>query len=77
MSNNDKPKKTTRVQMDLPLSAHERLKRLEEKTEASSYSEVMKNALRVYDILLKKNEEGGKILFVDKNGSTTELMILV
>lgn len=41
--------KTTRVQIELPEQARTRLKSLKELTEAVSYSEVIKNALKVYE----------------------------
>ena len=41
--------KTTRVQIELPEQAMARLKSLKELTEAFSYSEVIKNALKVYE----------------------------
>lgn len=41
-------KTTTKVQLDLPKGAYDRLVALKAKTEAASYAEVVKNALKVY-----------------------------
>jgi hypothetical protein len=50
-------KETTRVQMEMPPKSMERLAALKDKTEASSYAEVVKNALRLYEALIKEQEE--------------------
>lgn len=62
-------KKTTRVQLELPESSMERLKALREKTEASSYAEVIKNSLRLYEALIKEAEGGNQVCVRDKNGA--------
>lgn len=51
-----KPAKNTRVQMELPPSSFERLTALKDRTEAVSYSEVMKDALRLYEFFLNQPE---------------------
>jgi hypothetical protein len=53
---------TKRVQMDLPPKSVERLKRLQELTEAASYAEVMRNALRLYEALIIETESGNDIM---------------
>jgi len=53
---------TKRVQMDMPPKSVQRLKRLQEITEASSYAEVMRNALRLYEAIIEEVESGNKIL---------------
>ena len=45
-----------RVQFDLPPRSMERLNALKLKTEASSYAEVVKNALRLYEALIEEIE---------------------
>ncbi|HEY4125399.1 MAG TPA: ribbon-helix-helix protein, CopG family, partial [Rhizomicrobium sp.] len=47
---------TTRVQLEMPPQAMERLTRLKEKTEAASYAEVIRNALRLYEALVDEHE---------------------
>ena len=51
-----------RVQMDLPPKSIERLRKLQEITEASSYAEVIKNSLRLYEALIAEIEEGHEIM---------------
>jgi hypothetical protein len=57
-----------RVQLDFPPRAMERLNTLKAKTEASSYAEVVKNALRLYEALIEEEESGKQFLTRDKNG---------
>lgn len=63
-----------RIQMDMPPRSVERLKRLQEVTEAASYAEVMKNALRLYEALIEEVEVGHEIM-VRRGQETTPLMI--
>ena len=58
----------TRVQLDLSLSAVDRLSALKAKTEAASYTEVVKNALRIYEALIEETEAGKEFLIRDKDG---------
>jgi hypothetical protein len=51
-----------RVQMDLPPKSLDRLKRLQEVTEASSYAEVIRNALRLYEAIVTESENGGELM---------------
>jgi len=57
-----------RVQLDFPPRAMERLNALKVKTEASSYAEVVKNALRLYEALIEETESGRQFLIRDANG---------
>lgn len=58
-----------RVQMDLPARSFERLERLRDVTEAASYAEVMRNALRLYEAMITEVEAGNAILI--KRGDVT------
>ncbi len=49
----------SRVQMNLPEKSVARLDALVAKTEASSYAEVMRNALRLYEAAIAEHEAGG------------------
>jgi hypothetical protein len=60
--------KKNRVQLDFPPRAMERLNMLKAKTEASSYAEVVKNALRLYEALIEEDESGKQFLTRDKDG---------
>ena len=57
-----------RVQFDLPPRSMERLNTLKRKTEATSYAEVVKNALRLYEALIEETEAGKQLLIRDSNG---------
>jgi hypothetical protein len=64
-----------RIQMDLPEKSLARLQYLKEKTEASSYADVMKNALRLYDLLISEAEQGNTFQVLTKDGVTKEYII--
>jgi len=61
--------KTTRVQLELPEPSMERLKALKDKTEAASYSEVIKNSLRLYEALIGEAEAGNEVLIKGRDGT--------
>jgi len=46
----------------------ERLNILKLKTESSSYAEVLKNALRLYEALIEETERGNAFLIRDADG---------
>ena len=58
----------TRVQLDFAPRSMERLNALKGKTGASSLSEVVKNALRIYEVLIEETEAGKEFLIRDKDG---------
>lgn len=63
-----------RIQMDLAPKSLNRLKRLQDITEAASYAEVVRNALRLYESLINEYEDGGQIQIV-KDGQASPLHI--
>ena len=63
-----------RIQKDMPPRSVERLKRMQEVTEAASYAEVMKNALRLYEALIEEVEAGNEIM-VKRGTETAPLLI--
>lgn len=58
-----------RVQFDLAPRSMERLNALKVKTEAASYAEVVKNALRLYEALIEEAESGKQLFVRDENGT--------
>jgi hypothetical protein len=64
-----------RFHMDLPPSSVQRLYRLKHITEASSFAEVIRNALRLYEALIEEVTKGKEILLRDKEGNTTVLRV--
>ena len=65
--------KTTRVQMELPEKSMDRLKRLKDASEASSYTEVAKNAFRLYEKMIELYEQDNKLLIEDADGNMKRL----
>jgi len=68
---------TTRVQLEMPPQAMERLTRLKEKTEAASYAEVIRNALRVFEALAEEHEKGGEFSLRRSDGQTVAYKIFL
>jgi hypothetical protein len=66
---------TRRVQMELSPASFDRLNRLKEKVEASTYTEVMKDALRLYEYFVQKDTEGSSFLVKSKSGEVAEVKI--
>ena len=69
--------KKDRVQLDFAPRAMERLNALKAKTEASSYAEVVKNALRLYEALIEETESGNQFLVRDKDGVVSPFRIFL
>jgi hypothetical protein len=59
---------TTRVQLELPQKSMDRLRKLKDITEAGSYAEVLKNALRLYEAVISEVNQGNEIMIKDKSG---------
>ena len=68
---------TTRVQLEMPPQAMERLTRLKEKTEAASYAEVIRNALRVFEALAEEHDKGSEFLLRRADGQTVAYRIFL
>jgi hypothetical protein len=62
------PRDVHRVQIDMPKKSYQRLKNLVIVTEAGGYAEVTKNALRLYEALIKEVEAGNEIFVHTKDG---------
>jgi Ribbon-helix-helix protein, copG family len=73
----DGERSTTRVQLEMPPQAMERLTRLKEKTEATSYAEVIRNALRVFEALAEEHEKGGEFSLKRADGQTVAYKIFL
>ena len=68
-------RETTRVQLELPPQAMERLQQLKEKTEAASYAEVIRNALRLYEALIAEAERGAEFQVKEPDGTSVPYRI--
>jgi hypothetical protein len=69
--------KKNRVQLDFAPRSMERLTALKAKTEASSYAEVVKNALRLYEALIEESESGKQFLVRDKKGAVSPFRLFL
>lgn len=54
-----------------------RLIDLKDKTESSSYAEVLKNALRLYEDVIKECESGKRFFVKSEDGSLAEYRVFV
>jgi Arc/MetJ-type ribon-helix-helix transcriptional regulator len=68
---------TTRVQLELPPASMARLKALREKTEAVSYAEVLRNALRLYEAMIEEAEKGNDVIIRRKQGEPSEIKVFL
>lgn len=68
---------TTRVQLEMPPQAMERLQRLKERTEAASYAEVIRNALRLFEALVEEHAKGAEFALRRADGETVAYKIFV
>lgn len=62
--------------MDMPKASFERLKALKEKQDAASYTEIMKDAIRLYEYFVEKDAEGAKF-FLEKDGKLSEVLLFM
>jgi hypothetical protein len=67
---------TTRVQFEMPRRSMDRLRMLKEQTEAGSYAEVFRNALRYYEFLIQQAEEGNEVVVRDKRDPSKNTVIV-
>lgn len=73
----EESRSTTRVQLEMPPQAMERLQRLKDRTEAASYAEVIRNALRVYEALVAEAEQGREFAIKTPDGIIAPYRIFV
>jgi len=63
--------------MDLSPRSWERLKKLKDLSEASSYADVMKEALKLYEFLLIQEENGTEFFLKKKEADTIPLKLFI
>jgi Arc/MetJ-type ribon-helix-helix transcriptional regulator len=68
---------TTRVQLEMPPQAMERLQKLKDRTEATSYAEVIRNALRLFEALVEEHEKGAEFSLKRADGEVVQYKIFV
>ena len=67
----------TRVQLELPPRSMGRLTHLKEVTEAASYAEVVRNAIRLYEAMVNEVSAGREFLIKDKSGTITPYKVFL
>lgn len=68
---------TTRVQLEMPPQAMVRLQKLKERTEAASYAEVIRNALRLFEALVEEHDRGADFFLKRPDGEVVQYKIFV
>ena len=68
---------TTRVQLEMPPQAMERLQKLKDRIEAASYAEVIRNALRLFEALVDEHEKGAEFSLKRPSGEIVQYKIFV
>jgi Arc/MetJ-type ribon-helix-helix transcriptional regulator len=68
---------TTRVQLEMPPQAMERLQKLKDRIEAASYAEVIRNALRLFEALVDEHEKGAEFSLKRADGEVVQYKIFV
>lgn len=68
---------TTRVQLEMPPQAMVRLQKMKDRTEAASYAEVIRNALRLFEALVDEHEKGSEFSLKRANGEVVQYRIFV
>jgi hypothetical protein len=61
--------------MELSANSFDRLTRLKELSEAGSYTEVMKDALRLYEYVVEEESKGAKFLLESPDGKISQIKI--
>lgn len=67
----DKKTQMRRVQLDLPPKAFERLVSLKVETEASTYAEVIRNALKLYAAVIDECDAGNEFMLKQEDGTVS------
>lgn len=68
---------TTRVQLEMPPQAMARLQKLKDRSEAASYAEVIRNALRLYEALVDEHEKGSEFSLKRPTGEIVQYNVFV
>ena len=71
------PISKNRVQFDLPPRAMALLTEPKSKTDAATYAEVFKNAMKLYDGIISQIERGSEFLIRDKDGKVSEFRMFL
>ena len=64
----DASRERKRLSLVLPERSAQRLSTVVEKTEAKGYTDVMRNALRLYEAIVEETEQGNETWIRDRDG---------
>lgn len=73
--NAETQQQSTRVQLELPPSSFARLNNMKARTEATSYAELLKNALRLYENILDQRAAGRRLFLKEPDGTLIEYVM--
>lgn len=69
-------KETIRVTLDLTKEFYERLEALERVSSAASKASVLRDALRVYEFMVKHTLKGDRFVWIDRSGQERDIVLL-
>jgi hypothetical protein len=65
--------RSARLQLVLPEQSIQRLESLKAETDAATFAEVLRRALRLYSGLITESKRGGRLAIVYDDGSTADV----
>jgi predicted DNA-binding protein len=65
------------VSLYLPIPLYERLKQMQDETDQSSMNDVVKNALKLYMVLVEEAKTGNDVFVLSKDGTKTKYPVFV
>lgn len=71
-----KERNRVRLTVDIQPRFHERLSQLEQAVEANSKAELIRDALRIYELLAREIQSGRRICSINEQGQTKEIMFV-
>lgn len=77
MARPDRSSANKRIQIDLTPEMKLRLQTLLDRTEAASYSEVLRRGLIIYDFVSEQQPKGRKFGFLDETGCFNEVFFVL
>lgn len=66
---------SVKITLKLPKKSMDRLSVLMDETEATSKSEVLRNALRLYEVVVRGKNEGKYVFIEDRNGKRDSVFL--
>lgn len=70
-------KQSRRLQFEFSPDAYLRLERMKEETEAASFAELVRNALRVYDWIKQKERDGFELALMKDNETVQSVKLIL